>query len=279
MKEDVTYLFVPANKKELFSKALECGADAIIIDLEDSVHPAEKTHGRENIVSWFAAVNEDSITTKIYIRINHPECVDFIHDVKMLNSLVGASITGIMVPKMESGDTIDRIKNHLTDKLTELPFIGIIETARGVHYSYAIATSGVTRIAFGSLDYSLDINCQQTSDAFLYARSQIVVASRVANLSAPIDCVTPDFFSSDTLSVDAQHAQSLGFGAKLCIHPKQVSIVAKVFSPSEEQKQWANKVIEQSKDNYAFQVEGVMVDLPLIKQASRLLGKSDRKFK
>ncbi|WP_255479107.1 aldolase/citrate lyase family protein [Arsenophonus endosymbiont of Aphis craccivora] len=95
---------------------------------------------------------------------------------------------------MESGDTIDRIKNNLTDKLTELPFIGIIETDRGVHCSYAIATNGITRIAFGSLDYSLDINCQQTSDAFLYARSQIVVASRVANLSAPIDCVTPDFF-------------------------------------------------------------------------------------
>ncbi|SPP31932.1 hypothetical protein ARAF_1600 [Arsenophonus endosymbiont of Aleurodicus floccissimus] len=88
IKEDVTYLFVLANKKELFTKALECGVDVIIIDLEDSVHPSEKTHGRENIVSWFAAVNRELITTKIYIKINHPECVDFIHDVEMLNSLV-----------------------------------------------------------------------------------------------------------------------------------------------------------------------------------------------
>ncbi|EBS6880999.1 CoA ester lyase [Salmonella enterica] len=272
MSEEISYLFVPANKEVMFSKALSCGTDAIIIDLEDAVHPNEKSLGRENCLSWLYKLNKNIVKTAIYIRINHPRESEFEDDVSLLNSLNETLITGLMVPKLDCIETITQIKSRLNPGISKLPFLGIIETARGVNHCDSIASSGVARLAFGSLDYSLDINCLQTPEALLYARSRIVVASRLANLPSPIDCVTPEFCTSETLLTDCCHARSLGFSAKLCIHPDQIDVVAKAFSPTEEQIKWAEEVLKQSRESYAFQIGGSMVDLPLIKQATRLMG-------
>ncbi|AHG18400.1 citrate lyase subunit beta [Chania multitudinisentens RB-25] len=276
MKEEMTYLFVPANRKDFFPKALICGTDAIILDLEDSVHPTEKSSGRENIIDWFREFKVKPETTKIYIRVNHPDSGYFRQDFEMLTLLSSTELTGIFIPKLEHSDTVDNIQKLLPKYLQECLLIGIIETAYGIYNCEKIATSGIARIAFGSLDYSLDINCQQSRDALLYARSRIVVASRIAELPAPIDCVTPEFSSNDILTEDSLHASSLGFGAKLCIHPEQIFVISSVFSPSKERIQWAKKVIEQSHENYAFQIEGSMIDLPLIKLARRLLKQKDK---
>ncbi|EBP0013118.1 CoA ester lyase [Salmonella enterica] len=271
MSEEISYLFVPANKEVMFSKALCCGADAIIIDLEDAVHPHEKSLGRDNVLSWMCKLNKNIVKTGIYIRINHPKESEFEDDVSLLNSLNETLIKGVMVPKLECIETITQIKSKLNLGISSLPFLGIIETARGLHHCDIIASSGVARLAFGSLDYSLDINCLQTPEALLYARSRIVIASRLANLPPPIDCVTPDFCTTETLLMDSCHARSLGFSAKLCIHPEQIDVVNKAFSPTEEQIKWAKEVLEQSRDSYAFQIDGSMVDLPLIKKAARLM--------
>ncbi|EJE2970232.1 CoA ester lyase [Salmonella enterica] len=271
MSEEISYLFVPANKEVMFSKAFCCGADAIIIDLEDAVHPNEKSLGRDNIFSWLYKLNKSIVKTGIYIRINHPKEREFEDDVSLLNSLNETLIKGVMVPKLECIETINEIKSKLNPGISGLSFLGIIETACGVHHCDIIANSGVARLAFGSLDYSLDINCLQTPEALLYARSRIVIASRIANLPPPIDCVTPDFCTTETLLMDSCLARSLGFSAKLCIHPDQIDVVTKAFSPTEEQIQWAKEVLEQSRDSYAFQIDGSMVDLPLIKKAARLM--------
>ncbi|UMS28656.1 HpcH/HpaI aldolase/citrate lyase family protein [Escherichia coli] len=271
MKDEITYLFVPANKKDFFPKALASGADAIILDLEDSVHPSEKTSGRENIINWFREVKLKENTGHIYIRINNPESEYFSHDVKMLETISGSLLKGIFIPKLEQNDSIRKIKKILPEYLKNIIMIGIIETARGLHHCESIAESGISRMAFGSLDFSLDINCQQSQEALLYARSRIVIASRIADLPAPIDCVTPEFNSSEMLAEESLHGSSLGFGAKLCIHPDQVSVISGIYSPSEDKTEWAKKVIQQSNGNYAFKIDGSMVDLPLIKIAARIL--------
>lgn len=183
MSVEISYLFVPANKEVMFSKALASGTDAIIIDLEDAVHPNEKPLGRDNVLSWLHKINKSSIKTGIYIRINHPNDKEFDDDISLLNSLNKPLITGVMVPKLECSETIVHINSRLNSGISRLPFIGIIETARGLYHCESIACSGVVRLAFGSLDYSHDINCLQTPEALLYARSRIVVASRLANLS------------------------------------------------------------------------------------------------
>lgn len=271
MNEEISYLFVPANKKVMISKALTYGANAIILDLEDAVHPDEKPLGRDNIQNWLTTINNTIINTSIYIRINHPKEKEFKNDVDLLNSLNETLMTGVMIPKLEDAEILSYIKSKLHLAISKRPFIGIIETARGVHHCEEIANSGVTRLAFGSLDYSLDIDCQQTAEALLYARSRIVIASRIANLISPIDCVTPEFCTPNTLLMDANHARALGFSAKLCIHPDQIDTVNKAFKPTEEKIKWAQEVVKQSTASYAFQINGEMIDLPLIKQATGII--------
>ncbi len=163
MNEEISYLFVPANKKVMISKALTYGANAIILDLEDAVHPDEKPLGRDNIQNWLTTINNTIINTSIYIRINHPKEKEFKNDVDLLNSLNETLMTGVMIPKLEDAEILSYIKSKLHLAISKRPFIGIIETARGVHHCEEIANSGVTRLAFGSLDYSLDIDCQQTA--------------------------------------------------------------------------------------------------------------------
>ncbi|WP_159567268.1 HpcH/HpaI aldolase/citrate lyase family protein [Budvicia diplopodorum] len=271
MKNTVTYLFVPADKSTFLPKALHSGADAIIVDLEDAVRPVDKPHGRENVIRWLSATIDCPEACKIYIRINSLDSGYFSEDVKMLSSMKTEALSGLVLPKLESAETVQKIASRLPEGLSELPLVGIIETARGVHYCDEIAASGVAILAFGSLDYSLDTHCQQTLHALLYARSRIVIASRVAGLPPPIDCVTPEIVEQDTLRADALHARSLGFGAKLCIHPHQIPVVTQAFSPDAEALRWAERVVAQADEGYAFQVDGKMVDLPLIRQAERLL--------
>ena len=131
---------------------------------------------------------------------------------------------------------------------------------------------GLARLAFGSLDFSLDINCSQTPEAFLLARNRIVLASRTADLPAPIDGVTPSISDLAVVTRDAHYARSLGFGAKLCIHPAQIVSVQRAFLPDSRQLAWADRVMRAvATGSHAVQVDGEMVDLPLIEQAQRLL--------
>ncbi len=130
---------------------------------------------------------------------------------------------------------------------------------------------GVARLAFGSLDFSLDLGCEDAPEAFLHARSRIVLASRLAVLPAPIDGVTPDFAEIDAVRADAAHARRLGFGAKLCIHPAQVAPVRDIFVPDAVRLEWARRVLVAAQHGHAVQVDGKMVDLPLIEQAQRVL--------
>ena len=128
------------------------------------------------------------------------------------------------------------------------------------------------RLAFGSLDFSLDINCSQVPEAFLFARNRIVLASRTADLPSPIDGVTPAISDLAVVGQDSQYARSLGFGAKLCIHPGQLATVQRAFLPDSRQLAWADRVMRAVATGiHAVQVDGEMVDLPLIEHAQRLL--------
>ncbi|MDE5308024.1 aldolase/citrate lyase family protein [Providencia stuartii] len=141
----------------------------------------------------------------------------------------------------------------------------------GLHRIYDIAHSGVERLAFGSLDFSLDMQCDMSRESLLFARTQVVLASRLANLLAPIDCVTPDIDDLAALEQECLHAKALGFTAKLAIHPNQIAIIKRSFDITQQQLAWSKKVLQQSQEQYAFKVDGKMVDLPLILQAKKWL--------
>jgi citrate lyase subunit beta/citryl-CoA lyase len=268
----ISYLFVPGNRPERFSKAVEANPDAIILDLEDAVHPDSKAAARAAIWAWQEST--PSVSCERYIRLNSVGSTLFHQDQAWLYDMrYPERCNGIFLPKVECPGALGRVVEQLLMWQPELKIIAIIETAKGLQQVESIAAiPGVARLAFGSLDFSLDINCSQIPEAFLFARHRIVLASRTADLPSPIDGVTPAIGDLAVVAKDALYARSLGFGAKLCIHPSQLVTVQRAFLPDSRQLAWADRVMRAvATGSHAVQVDGEMVDLPLIEHARRLL--------
>src|SRR6185369_167286 len=139
--------------------------------------------------------------------------------------------------KAEWREQIDRVRNGMAAGARILP---LVETARGVRNVDEIATSeGVQRLVFGTLDYGVDLDLSGDPTGLIYPASSIAIASRCAELPSPVAGVTPCIDDEAQLRADFAFARSLGFGAKLCIHPKQVAAVHAAFRPSVEEVEWA----------------------------------------
>ena len=246
-----SYLFVPGNRPERFAKAVASGAGAVILDLEDAVPPEAKAAAREAVSEWLRAHPGAA-----WVRVNGTDTEFFEADRQV------ASAAGFVVPKAE--------------KAVELPgpVIPIIESAAGLWNALEVARGPrVQRLAFGSVDFQLDAGIQGDDEALLYARSQLVLVSRIAGIEAPIDGVTVQIGDEERLRRDVARSRDLGFGAKLCIHPNQVAAVERGFAPSEDELRWARAVVsafEQAAGN-AVRLEGRLIDLPVVERARRLL--------
>ena len=220
-----SYLFVPGNRPDRFAKAYSSGADAVIIDLEDAVPPAERVSARSNAAAWVSAEHP------VLIRVNGPTTEWFREDIA-LAALSG--IAAIVLPKAERAEDIEHIAK---------PVLPIIETARGFWNVAALAhTPNVERLMFGSIDFQVDLGINGEGEELLYFRSQLVLVSRIAGLPAPVDGITAIFDSPDPVRADSRRARRLGFGGKLCIHPKQVAVVNECFGPTPAEKEWAARV-------------------------------------
>lgn len=255
-----SYLFVPGNRPERFAKALAAGADVVIVDLEDAVAEADKASARQHVAEAVKA------GAQLCIRINAYGTHWFEEDLAMLGSIKVASV---MLPKAESVESL-----HALRAATQAPVIALVETALGVHQVLEVARApGVERIAFGSVDYQLDISSDGSDEALLYARSQIVVASRVAGIEGPIDGVSVALDDEQALTRESIKSRSLGFAGKLCIHPRQVAVVNRCFSPSEREAAWAHEVVQafEQSGNGAVSVRGEMVDLPVLLKAKKII--------
>ncbi|MEM5431491.1 CoA ester lyase [Cupriavidus oxalaticus] len=270
MTTAVTYLFVPGDRPERFDKAAAAGPDVMILDLEDAVHPDAKPAAREAIGAWLAG----QPAARAMVRINDSASPAFAADLAWLRSLpAGTALAGLMVPKAEDAAALAQIAQALHAINPQGELVAIIETALGLHQVDTVATaSGVARLAFGSLDYAVDLGCSHTRDALAFARARIVLASRVAGLPPPVDGVTTALKDEAVLAGDVAYARELGFAGKLCIHPAQLGAVHAGFLPSAEQLDWARRVLDATASgSHAVQVDGKMVDRPVIEQAKRLL--------
>lgn len=247
-------LFVPATRPERFAKAAASGADAVIIDLEDAVASTDKVSARDAL---------RSAKGSLMVRINGSNTPWFADDVLACKAL---GIAAIMLPKVERVGEIE----HLNILSNNVPIIALIESALGLANARALAASGVARLAFGSLDFAFDLGCAHEPDALLFARSELVMASRLAGIAAPLDGVTVAIDDAALLQQDSQRAASLGFGGKLCIHPKQIETVLVAFRPSADEIAWAQKIMLAADDGVA-NVEGTMVDAPVRLRAQRIL--------
>jgi len=258
------YLFVPADRPERYAKARASGADAVIIDLEDAVAPAAKAGARDALAN---ALDE---ATPVVVRINAAGTPWFEDDLELCRH---PGVAGVMLPK---ADGIDAVCSAFEACFKDV--LAIIESARGVEQAHHIArVPGVVRLAFGSVDLALDlgIDCdpEGTENELLYFRSQVVLASRLGGLDAPADGVSTAIDDVLRLRADAERARRLGFGAKLCIHPKQVATVQAAFMPEAERVAWARRVCAAfaAAAGAAVAVDGQMIDRPLHERALAIL--------
>ncbi len=257
---DRSFLFVPANRPQRFDKACEAGADVAIIDLEDAVAPPDKAAARQAVLEWLDG------TRAVYLRINGAETDWLAEDLPLLSR---PGVRGVMLPKAESADTIARV--HSAGP--QLPVIALIESARGLRNVEAIAQAGCARLAFGSVDFQLDLGITGEGEELLFARSALVLASRLAGLPAPIDGVTLALDDATQLATDVSRARRLGFGGKLCIHPRQVQVINDGFAVPRAELEWARRVIDAAAQagGNAVRLDGKLIDLPIIERARALL--------
>ena len=279
-----TYLFVPGNRPERFAKALASGADRIIIDLEDAVAPADKAAARAAIAQWMGGVvSTADERSKVLIRINDAATPWHADDLALARSV---QVPCVMLPKCESASQAAQVLTHLVAGATVL---ALVETARGLLALNDIAAApGVARLAFGSLDYMVDLDIPSlrgdgevggagadggsSSIALDFAANQIAIASRAAGLPSPVAGVTPELDAAQ-VTADMLHARSLGYGAKLCIHPAQVAAVRAALRPSAQELAWAQRVLQawDASGGGAIQVDGKMVDRPVVLKAQRIV--------
>ena len=262
-----TYLFVPGNRPERFAKALASGADAIVLDLEDAVAPAAKDEAREAVARW-AREAAEAERARIVVRINDAQTSAIADDLRLLRD---ARITGVMLPKAESAAQVNVVRAAVPGARV----LALIESACGVANVQQVAgADGVARLVFGTLDYALDLDLDITdsAEALVHAASVLAIASRVAGLAAPVAGVTPQLDDEQRLLADLAWARRHGFGAKLCIHPRQVAPIHAALAPSEQAVDWARRVLAaEAASPGAAQLDGRMIDRPVVLQAQRTL--------
>ena len=254
-------LFVPGSRPERFDKALAAGASAVIIDLEDAVAPADKDAARAALAAWLRPHHA------VIVRINSVDTAWFEHDLALCGQ---PGVAAVMVPKAERADTLARVTAAGARALLPL-----VESAAGLAALGSLAAApGVLRLAFGAIDLQVDLGLRDaTEDELLPFRLQLVLASRLAGIAAPVDGVSTAIDDEDQLRIDVQRARRLGFAGKLCIHPRQVAPVNRWLAPSEAELAWARQVLAAAAaaGGAAVAVDGKMVDKPVLLRAEALL--------
>jgi citrate lyase subunit beta / citryl-CoA lyase len=277
-----SFLFAPGNHARRVEKALSLDADAVILDLEDAVATAEKRATRDAVIAALVRPRR----ALLYVRVN---AVDTEFCYGDLAAIVRPGLDGVVLPKVESAAglaTADWLLGQLEREQGLAPrtidLVPIIETARGLNQIDAILAAGtrVKRVAFGAGDFTLDVNMawSRGEAELAFARAKIVTASRAAGIEAPFDTVWVDLADEEGLEASARTALGFGFQGKMCIHPNQIVVVNRVFTPGEAEIAFAERVVAafaraEAEGSAAIQLDGKFIDYPILYRAQRVLEK------
>ncbi|CAB4948037.1 unannotated protein [freshwater metagenome] len=232
------WLYVPASKLDTLLSKATSSADAVVIDLEDAVHPDQRPMARELV--------EQCLTSRavpVDLRINPVGTDDFARDAATVARVAG-HLSGIRLPKVDTAADARAAADALAEHFDRPFLVCQLESARGVTNAHDIAAvAGVQSIMLGESDLRADLRVPRGEEAGLtLARQTVVLASRAAGLEPPIGSVFPRIDDDAGLRASTELLRAYGFHGRSCIHPRQVPIVRAVFAPTEEEIAWAHAV-------------------------------------
>jgi len=279
-------MIMPVNVPKFVEKAWTRGADAIVLDLEDSVTPSHKNSARAMVKDAIPVVAKGG--ADVLVRINKP----FDLAVKDLDASIWPGVAGIRFPKTESAEEIRILDRLIAERemARDIPVGSVqisvaIETALGLHNALAIATASprVVTISFGAEDYTLDMDIEPSSDGkeLFLGKMQILLVARLAGIQAMgLMASTADFSDVERMVRLAREARQVGYRGSSCIHPAQVGPLNEGFSYTPEEVEHARKVIAaleaaEAEGRDAVAVDGKMVDIPVAERARRRLARAE----
>ncbi len=300
-------LFTPGDRPTLLWKAVGAGADVVCFDLEDAVAPSRKDEAREAVHAVLTDPEFDP-DAEVSVRLTNDPAADLdalVHtasedvppsddarspangddrspangdDRSPANGDDQLRLDAVMLPKVEAPKRVETVAAMCAERDLDVVVLALIETAAGVLSAPDIADAEPTdALLFGAEDLAADLGATRTTEGteVLYARERVVVAASAAGIDA-IDTVYTDFEDEAGLREEAGFAATLGYEGKMAIHPAQVPIINEAYTPDPDRIEWAEAVLEARNaaaddDRAVFEVDGEMIDAPLIAQAERVI--------
>ena len=268
-------LFTPATRLDRLSRALESGADLVILDLEDGVGDADKDTARAAFVG-LAASSFDGKPDRLGLRINSLSSASGIRDLAaLLNCAVWPAV--LVLPKVNAAAEIAQVVSLIADRATRL--LITLETAFGLARAHDILSVApkTALVGYGSADHMAETGGSMQPESLTWGRAQVVNAAASVGIPS-LDGVWLDYKDQVGLTAEARLVQSMGFSGKIAIHPDQIAPINAVFTPSQAEIDIAREMISAAKAarGGAFSYNGKMVDAPVLARAHRLLDYAER---
>ena len=284
MEQMRSWMFVPGHRQRMIDKAIGLNADAIMLDIEDGVAPNEKDSARKNIAESLGRA-KSAKTPARYVRIN---AIGHARMQADLEAVVRPGLEGLVCPKVDTPDEVREVDGILSEKepknnLTKgsVKLLIAIESPRGLLNAPAIAASSsrIAGIVFGAEDFGREIGLPTVREGeardLIYARSAIVIAAASAHVQA-VDGVWVDLNDGVGLLSFAKQSRQLGFSGMSCIHPSQVDAINTTFSPTAEEIDYCEKVLQafeeaNARGDGSIAFGGQLIDRPIIERARRTI--------
>lgn len=276
-------LYMPGDNWKMITKSITLGVDSICMDMEDGTAVNKKAEARATIAK--ALQELDFGASEKLARINS---VGSGWEKDDIEAVLPYKPDGIVIPKVESYEHVEWASKIIEDaelkhgwQVNSIRILIGVETAKGILNLKEIASHPrLDAIIFGGEDFAASIGATRTKDAIelLYARQAVIVACAAFDLQ-PIDIVTIDYKDLDALKVESEFGARIGFSGKQVIHPNQVPVVQDAFTPSDEAVAYARRIVEtfeasQKEGKGAYSLDGKMIDMPLLKNAQKVLARA-----
>ena len=270
-------LFVPGTRQDRFAKAMNAGADAVVFDLEDSVEAGQKPQARALVAEFLATPGSGALRL---VRFNAVQMPDGEADVEFFSGTRGYD--GVLLPKIDAAGAVEQVARAFARRASSgavPPLLLLLETPRAILRAAEIAAADapVAALLFGAEDFTASLAVERTIDGeeLSFARAQIVLAAASVGADA-IDAVCTDLNDADSLRRDCERARAVGFRGKMAIHPRQVDVINKAFTPATADVDRARRLIDvyeaaRAAGHGVTTMDGRMVELPIVERARRTL--------